>query len=85
MIVRVPTAGIVSVPVEVEDLSDGPGDFTSNALSLVRVNSDETALEFSHVSQNGKYRQFTFIVTSGDFSFIKDINGRPVMALIPLE
>lgn len=33
----------------------------------------------------GKYRQFTYVVTSGDFSFVIDGDGNPVMALQELE
>jgi hypothetical protein len=33
----------------------------------------------------GKYRQFTYTVSGGDFSFIIDHNGNPVMALQSLE
>lgn len=33
----------------------------------------------------GQYRQFTYIVTAGDFSFVIDGDGQPVMALQDLE
>jgi len=33
----------------------------------------------------GQYRQFTYVVTAGDFSFIIDEDGNPVMALQDLE
>lgn len=33
----------------------------------------------------GKYRQFTYTVSGGDFSFVIDGDGRPVMALQELE
>jgi hypothetical protein len=33
----------------------------------------------------GQYRQFTYIVESGDFAFVIDDNGEPVMALQDLE
>ena len=33
----------------------------------------------------GQYRQFTYEVSGGDFSFIIDENGEPVMALQDLE
>jgi hypothetical protein len=33
----------------------------------------------------GKYRQFTYVVSGGDFSFIIDPDGNPVMALQELE
>ncbi len=84
MIIRVPTVGIVSVPVSIEDLTDGPGETDGHSLEFLRVKEDESGLEYTNAG-SGRYRQFTFIVTGGDFSFIKDINGRPVMALIPLE
>jgi hypothetical protein len=33
----------------------------------------------------GKYRQFVYIVTAGDFDFVIDHDGNPVMALQELE
>jgi hypothetical protein len=33
----------------------------------------------------GQYRQFTYVVTGGDFSFVIDGDGYPVMALQDLE
>ena len=33
----------------------------------------------------GQYRQFTYVVTAGDFSFVIDEDGEPVMALQDLE
>ena len=84
MIVRISKVGLNSIPIGISDLKDGPGELAGHSLDVISVKQDESGLEFSHAGQ-GKYRQFTFIVSSGDFSFIKDINGRPVMALVPLE
>jgi hypothetical protein len=36
-------------------------------------------------SSGGKYRQFVYTVSGGDFSFVIDHEGNPVMALVPLE
>lgn len=33
----------------------------------------------------GQYRQFTYVVSGGDFSFVIDVDGNPVMALQDLE
>lgn len=33
----------------------------------------------------GQYRQFTYVVVAGDFSFVIDGDGEPVMALQDLE
>jgi hypothetical protein len=33
----------------------------------------------------GQYRQFTYVVSGGDFSFIIDADGKPIMALQDLE
>lgn len=37
------------------------------------------------LGETGQYRQFTYIVTAGDFSFVIDADGEPVMALQDLE
>lgn len=37
------------------------------------------------LTAGGQYRQFTYVVTAGDFSFIIDATGNPVMALQDLE
>ena len=45
---------------------------------------DETLTVAATVPAAGKYRQFVYIVTAGDFSFV-DVDGNPVMALQDLE
>jgi hypothetical protein len=39
----------------------------------------------STVSGGGQYRQFVYVVFGGDFSFVIDVDGNPVMALQDLE
>ncbi len=87
MIVRISKVGLNSIPVSINDLSDGPGDLTGNANKIIAVSPDETKLEYiSNTNDAGKYKQFVYAVSSGDFSFIKNgTTGEPVMALLPLE
>lgn len=57
-----------------------PGD-VDNALDQLAERVDELEV----APAGGAYRQFAYVVTGGDFSFVIDGGGRPVMALQELE
>jgi len=60
----------------------GNGDLVDEGDGVVRL---KTASDASGVAATGRYRQFVFVVSDGDFSFVKITDGHPVTVLLPLE
>jgi hypothetical protein len=46
---------------------------------------DPVTTTWKWISASGQYRQFVYVVSGGDFSFVIDADGKPVMALQELE
>jgi len=51
----------------------------------ITVNAQGQITAAANGSPTGQYRQFVYIVAAGDFSFVIDVDGNPVMALQDLE
>ncbi len=77
------------------DHSDAPTNQTNGFVKRNAANNaweevpygtgSNTVAEGNHAHDVGQYRQFTYTVSGGDFSFIIDGGGNPVMALQDLE
>lgn len=59
-----------------------PGMIPKASTSNVLIDSTFSEADLARGKQ---YRQFTFVVSGGDFSFIKTSDGKPVMVLQDLE
>ena len=71
-------------PLTREKAGVPPGG-TTGALLLKNSNKNFDT-RWSSDGGGGKYRQFTYNTSAGDFQFIKiSTTGQPVMTLLPLE
>ena len=71
-----------TVPYTPTSLTDWDGDADPGDVDDAL---DQLAERVDDIEAAGHYRQFTYVVSSGDFSFVIDGDGKPVMALQELE